>query len=523
MEAAVKDLIGQVLVCGFEGDYLDEHAKTLIETHHIANIILFSRNISSLSQIQALTSDLQACAKAAGLSDPLLICTDQENGLVRRLSSDLPGMPGNMAQGAAADAPLSRNIGRITGQMMALCGINMNLAPVLDVNNNPQNPVIGVRSYSDDPKAVTDLGLATMAGLEESGIIPCAKHFPGHGDTQVDSHLDLPVVAHSIERMECVELKPFEAAIAANIPVIMTAHIVFTALDSQNPATLSPAVLTDLLRGHMGFSGVVTTDCLEMNAISQGVGVGAGAVKALQAGADMVMVSHHLDLQEEAVEAIAQAVAQGTLSLSRLQEAAGRIAQLKKSRLGPESFLPLDAASVMADAAVLQTHGAQQALTLLQARALAPWPYPQRVAVIVDGEIPHMIAAGPRNTEVLFDALQSAIPGTSLHRFQAGPSLDSSHLQDFDWLLYLTTGSLSEDGGALPWLNSHPRSAVLLLRTPYALTRFLGASRVYALYENTPWMMTAAVQALLGQGASDGGLAVQVGSYPRGYRFPGER
>lgn len=510
----LKSLIGQVLVCGFSGDSLDDQARTLIETHHVANIILFSRNVTSVPQVQKLNRDLQSLAASSGQPLPLLICTDQENGLVRRLSQDVPGLPGNMAVGASHDAGLSLETGRVTGRLLAALGINMDLAPVLDINNNPQNPVIGVRSYGDDPQEVSVMGTAMLQGLREGHVIACAKHFPGHGDTMVDSHLDLPVLNHTLKRMQEVELVPFKAAIEAGVPALMTAHIVFEQLDSHFPATLSPAVLTGLLRGTLGFRGVITTDCLEMNAIAEGVGVGPGAVLALLAGADMVMVSHHLDLQEEAIRAIEEAVDQGELPLPRLEEAASRIAQLKRAMAGaegPELFEP-----AREEAQALQVRGSREALTLLSDRG-ASWSQPQSVALVVDGPGPRMMAAGPAAGGT-WQTVQEFLAGSQVRLFSVPGPFDEPWIQSADWLVLVTAGQGQPDARVLNLVGGHPHSAVLLTHTPYGMEQYAQAQRVYALYENTPWMIRAALAALTGRGQSLGSLPVAVGPYPRGYR-----
>jgi beta-N-acetylhexosaminidase len=245
---------------------------------------------------------------------------------------------------------------------------------------------------------------------------------------------------------------------------------------------------------------------------------------ALKAGADLVMVSHHLDLQEEAVRAIARAVQEGELSLARLEEAASRTAALKKSVTGQqarEAERP-EPARLIADARSLQIQSAQQGLTLLCARSMEPWPEPRSVAVVLDGQEPHMIAAGASAHDALFQSVAGALPGVDVRQYRVDGDLEAAQLGRYDWLLYLTSGINSERTSGAPWLASHPRSAVLLVGTPYAFPQFGTASRVYALYENTPWMVQAAIAALLGRGASAGSLPVQVGAYARGYRFTGD-
>ncbi len=529
MSYDLRRLIGQLMVCGFPSPYVDSHVEQLIREYHVGNVILFSRNIESFDSTRHLTQQLQQLAQDSGQTQPLLICTDQENGMVSRFSKDVPGFPGNMALGATGDDKWAYSVGHMTGAFLALAGINMNLAPVLDVNNNPLNPVIGVRSFGDNPKRVAEMGVAMIRGLQESNVIACGKHFPGHGDTHVDSHRDLPRIPHHLGRMKRIELHPFEQAINQGLPAIMTAHIVFEQLDADYPATLSPKVLQGLLRETLGFTGVITTDCLEMQAILGTVGVGQGAVMALLAGADMIMVSHHFDLQIEAMNAIYDAVVKGQLPVARLEEAYGRIQRLKNSLRAPlnalEDRLPL----LRAQALDLQQDVSQHALTCLYdgiglKTELGPtqdFPIPQKVAAIFDTGASPMIAAGPETVNAsVVQNIQAGLLGVEVRGFSVNEALDNAEeVLQYDWLIYLsrTLSPIQQD--ISPLLQSHPYSVVWLLRTPYLFPLFkeMGAKRIYALYENTPWMIHAALGALLGQ-KTWGSLPVEVKHYPRGYQ-----
>ena len=214
----------------------------MIERHRVGGVILFSRNLRDAAQTRALTTALQACAHAAGHPAPLLIATDQENGLVRRLGREATVLPGNMALGATGDARRAYEVARATGRELRALGINMNLAPVADVNNNPRNPVIGVRAFGDDPARVAEMVAAATRGYAEARVVATLKHFPGHGDTQVDLHLTLATVPFDLARLEAVELSPFVAGIAAGAPCVMTAHLALPALTGYAtlPATLPP-------------------------------------------------------------------------------------------------------------------------------------------------------------------------------------------------------------------------------------------------------------------------------------------
>jgi beta-N-acetylhexosaminidase len=350
-EMTLDEQIGQLFVVGFPDQTPTPELLDLIQSERVGGVILFSRNVRDQAQTAALTSTLQSAARAAGHPAPLLVMIDQENGLVRRLGQDSAPFPGALALGAIEDAEtrerIAEEIARATAQELLAHGVNMNLAPVMDVNNAPENPVIGLRSFGSDPDVVGRLGVATMRGLQGVGVIATLKHFPGHGDTTVDSHLALPVVTAPPERLEAVELAPFRRGIAAGAECVMTAHVAFPALtgDATIPATLAPEALTNLLRERLGFAGVIMSDCLEMDAIAGTVGVESGAVQTLRAGAELVLVSHRLERQRAAIAAVRAAVAEGALSEEQIRLAAERILRLKRRFLtwSDTQPAPLDA------------------------------------------------------------------------------------------------------------------------------------------------------------------------------------
>ncbi len=524
----LKRLIGQVMICGFPSPYLDAQARQLITEYHLGNVILFSRNILSFGQISELTGALQKLAQDTGQADPLIIATDQENGLVSRLGSDIPGFPGSMALAATGEDKWVYEVAKMTGTFLEKAGINMDLAPVLDINNNPLNPVIGVRSFGDTPAQVASMGLAMARGLQDSGVFACGKHFPGHGDTHVDSHRDLPHISHDLERIKEVELVPFEAAIHQDIPAIMTAHIVFDQLDPLLPATLSHSVVQGLLRQQLGFTGVITTDCLEMQAISRTVGVGAGAVRALLAGCDMIMVSHHLERQKEAMDAIYDAVIQGVLPIARLEEARGRITGLKVRLSVANPYSPGEMKQDMVRALNLQAQTSERALTCLhdgqdqvgESGGKTPFPPPHFVTLIYDAGVPPMMVQGPQSQTVWTELAAFVFGDVKTQVLTVDEAISDPDLtRECDWLIYLSSALTPPQERMGDLLRDHPHSAVWLVRTPYLFPWFKarGVKRIYALYENTPWMMKAAMRALLGENAP-GRLAVGVEGYAAGYK-----
>ena len=294
----------------------------------LGGVVLYGRNVEDLEQLTALNAALHA------ERPELLIAIDEEGGDVTRLEATTgSSYPGNLALGAAGDAALTEGVARAMGSELNRVGIDLNLAPVADVNTNPSNPVIGVRSFGSDAGTVAGHTVAWIAGLQGAGVAACAKHFPGHGDTSVDSHLGLPVLG---EDPHVRALEPFRAAIGSGVQAIMSAHIVAPGIDDR-PATISPAVMTGVLRDELGFRGLAVSDALEMRGLSNGRDVAEVAVLALIAGCDALCIGGHLTGQEvvdEIVSAIVAAVGGGRLSEQRLTEAASRIDAVAAWRKG---------------------------------------------------------------------------------------------------------------------------------------------------------------------------------------------
>ncbi len=339
---SIEEKIGQMLMPDFrkwEGTDVTEmipEIEQLVKRYHLGGVILFRENVVTTEQTTKLVADYQLAAEKYGM----LITIDQEGGVVTRLQSGTD-MPGNMALGATRSVSLSYQVGQAIGNELSALGINMNLAPTLDVNNNADNPVIGVRSFGEDPDLVSRLGIAYMKGQQDSGIAATAKHFPGHGDTSVDSHLGLPEVPHDRERLDKVELYPFQQAMIEKIDAIMTAHVTFPKIDPTKvkskkdgsyislPATLSYKVLTELIREEMGFEGVIITDALNMKAIADHFGSVEAVMRAVQAGTDIILMPVGL---EEVAEGLRHAITTGEISEERIDESVKRILALKLKR-----------------------------------------------------------------------------------------------------------------------------------------------------------------------------------------------
>ena len=292
--------------------------------------MLFKRNVGSAAELRALCHDLQQLAREAGHAQPLFIGIDQENGLVTRISPPVVSQqPGPMALGATGSLGTASRVAGATAEMLAHFGINMNYAPVGDINSEPLNPVIGVRSPGDDPEKVAQFAAACARGMRKNKVVPCIKHFPGHGDTAVDSHYGLPSIDKSRAQLDAVELVPFKKAAQEGIEMIMTAHIALPQLTgSEKPATLSPQVL-NILREEFNFDGVIMTDCLEMDGVRATYGTVKGSLMAFQAGVDNVMICHTYDVQTAAVDRLCTALEKSEISQQRIDESLNRLSKLK--------------------------------------------------------------------------------------------------------------------------------------------------------------------------------------------------
>jgi beta-N-acetylhexosaminidase len=341
-------LAGQLVIGGFHGTHVTATFREAIAKGERGGAILFSRNIEGISECRALNAEIAAAAPS---EHPLLMMVDQEGGRVARLKAPALVVPPMRRLGDKGDGAFVRKVARAQAEELAALGFTIDAAPVLDVDTNPKNPVIGDRSFSREPEAVARFGLACAQGLNDGGVLACGKHFPGHGDTMTDSHLELPHTDHERARLERVELLPFARA-AKTIDSLMTAHVVFSALDPGVPATQSRAICTDLLRGELGFGGVLISDDLEMKAIASDTG--EAAVLAVRAGCDMLLVCSSEERQEQAIAALVREAEASPAFKARCEEAFARGLAMRKRR--PPR--PVDSAAEVDR--VLESHRALQ-------------------------------------------------------------------------------------------------------------------------------------------------------------------
>ncbi|PAE36896.1 glycoside hydrolase family 3 protein [Bacillus sp. 7884-1] len=409
---SMEEKVGQMLMPDFRNwngknvTVMNDEIAKLVKDYHLGGVILFRENTVTADQTTKLVSAYQEAAEKYGL----LISIDQEGGIVTRLQTGTD-MPGNMALGATRSEELAEKIGRTIGEELNALGINMNFGPVLDINNNPDNPVIGVRSFGEDPELVANLGNAYIKGLHETGTAATAKHFPGHGDTAVDSHVGLPSVPHDIDRLKNVELYPFQQAMDTGIDAIMSAHVTFPKIDDTKaiskkdgtevavPGTLSHKILTGLMREEMGFKGVIVTDAMNMGAIADHFGPVDAAIRAVKAGADILLMPVGI---VDVANGLYDAVNSGDISESRLEQSVERILTLKLNRsiVKAEEEKSLDEKVAKALQVVgspehkaIEKEAAEKSITLVKNEAVLPLQLAVDEKIVIVGSSSSEIAA----------------------------------------------------------------------------------------------------------------------------------
>jgi beta-N-acetylhexosaminidase len=337
--------VGQIAIAGFAGHSIPSDLRLLAREFDLGGIILFARNVEAPEQVAEISREAQSLAREF----PLWVSVDQEGGRVARLKSPFTAWPPMATLGRSGDERLAERFARALAAELKAVGISLDYTPVLDVHTNPSNPVIGDRALAERAEDVARLGRAIIMALEAEGIAACGKHFPGHGDTSTDSHHELPLIEHPPDRLYAIELVPFRAAIEAGVACIMTAHILIPALDEERPATLSPRIVNGLLKGELGYTGLVVSDDLEMRAISERYGIPDATVAAIAAGCDAVlMCGASQEQQVAALEAVIRAAEDGTLPLARLEDALARHRRVKERFLAPAHPRPLAGAALRA-------------------------------------------------------------------------------------------------------------------------------------------------------------------------------
>jgi beta-N-acetylhexosaminidase len=506
-EMSLEQKVGQVFMLGFEGTTLTTTNRALIQGLHLGGVTLFARNIVNGAQLARLNADLQTIADPL----PLFISVDQEGGLVIRVTEGATILPGNMALGATGDPDLARRVAEASASELLAMGINMNLAPVVDVNTNPLNPVIGVRSFGSEVGLVSEFGVQTIQGLQSNRVSAVGKHFPGHGDTDVDSHRDLPVVAHSMDRLQSVELLPFKAAMQAGVDGIMTAHVYLPSIEPQAdlPATLSKSVLSGLLRTQLGYQGLILTDALDMDAIKKERSAAEAAVVAFEAGADMLLIAgikadDRMRLGD-GPPALLAAVTSGRVSEERLNASVLRILEAKARR----GVLPGAAiAPATPDVSVLNSPDhralaldvARRAVTLQRdAQHLLPVSAADRVLVVTPEVPTRSLVQDDQLSSNLTDAVRTFAPSaasasSSTTATNAARNADVIVLATYDLVLDPDQQALVRTLAA----TGKPVIGVGL-RGPYDAAAAPEVGTFLTVYGDRPIHLQAAAEALFGK------------------------
>jgi beta-N-acetylhexosaminidase len=349
-QMSLTEKIGQMVLVGMDGTALQPEVSSLIQDRRVGGIILYSNNIVSPAQTVDLVNGLKEANRHGNAKLPLLLSADQEGGQVSRLPKEISTFPASMTIGSTNDTKYAYRVGSALGEAMKAVGLNTDYAPVLDINTNPNNPVIGDRAFGTSAKTVSSMGIQEMLGIKSQGVIPVVKHFPGHGDTSVDSHKGLPVVEHDLQRLRSVEFVPFVSAIKEGAPVVMVAHILMTKIDPDTPASMSHKVIQNILREELKFNGVVITDDMTMEAVGKTMPIGPASVQAVLAGADIVLIGHNPTQQKSVLDALTAAAQSGKIPQSVIDTSVYRIVKLK------QSFHLSGQPTLLADVSALNKH-----------------------------------------------------------------------------------------------------------------------------------------------------------------------
>lgn len=518
----VEEKVGQLLMIGFGGTTVTPHSRHWLKDRRVGGVALFSRNIVDLEQTARFTRELQAQTEG---HIPIFIALDQEGGNVVRVKDGAMLLPGNMALGATRSPTLAYVAGQSLAIDLRLLGFNMNLAPVLDVNSNPKNPVIGIRSYGERADLVAQLGSWYVRGQQEMGVVAVAKHFPGHGDTYSDSHFSMPAISADLTRLEEVELWPFRRAIQAGLDAVMTAHIALPEIAEEPhlPATLSRTILTEVLRQRLGFDGIVITDGLEMQGIVEAYGSGRAAVLAIKAGADMPMILWTPKKKEEVFSSLLAAVRSGEIRRQRLDRSVRRILTVKARRgLFDRELEPLEVvlesrnrnpvhqqvANRIAREAVtlVRNHG-----DLLPLRAVR---YRKVVVMAPPGEFGRVLA-NENNVEVITTPF---IPSRQRRAEDTARVIEAGRDAD---LLVLTSVNRYHLGMARNVIEALPQAPVAMVSfaSPYYLTSMPDVDAYVCTYSYLDVAQGAAAEAILGRAPMTGRLPISIpGFYSYGHR-----
>lgn len=520
-QMTIEEKLGQLFMVFFEGTEFSPALERTIQELHVGGILIFHINVGPVEELAATIAAAQDAAAASGAQIPLFVAVDHEGGLIDRFGGRLTLFPGPMAIAATGSVENARAVAEAMSAELRALGINMNLAPVVDVNNNPNNPVIGSRAFGSTPEIVTSFSLAMLEGFQRGNMMTTAKHFPGHGDTAIDSHSDLPVIDKELAQLQALELVPFAAAIDAGTDVIMTAHVAVPSLtgDPELPATFSRAILTDLLRESMGFDGLIAADSLGMGALDLRYGITQTSALAVEGGVDLLMFGNdpgHTPVEQYWVfEELLARIEAGELTEARLDASVRRILQAK-ARHGLLTPNPTLAAALSVDElqATIRTpehlaladQVSEQAVTLVKNDAqLLPLRPEQRIALIhpdFESELPMVLGEHTAN----LTSIPMTVDPDAEERARITALAAAS-----DVILLATYNANFHAGQVALVEELQGKSLVVLaLNSPYDLLAFPEQATYLTTYNNTLPLLTAAAKLLYGQIQPSGTLPIEL-------------
>jgi beta-N-acetylhexosaminidase len=520
-----EEKVGQLFAISFDGTSATPELEHAVRDLHVGGVLLFSANVSSLLQLRAVVTQSQEMSVGSGARIPLFIGIDHEGGIITRLGEHATEFPSNMAVGATRSVGNADSMAAAMASELQAIGVNMTLGPALDVNTDPANPVIGTRSFGSDPDLVTEMGLAMVERYQQRGMIAVVKHFPGHGDTGLDSHFSLPTLDVDRQRLDAVELRPFRAGVSAGVDAIMTAHIAVPALDERpaHPATLSAPILTGLLRQEWGFDGLIATDSLGMGAVDDAFGMEKAAVLAFQAGADLLMFGwdalHALPDIYAAYDAVLELVQTAPAAAEPLDQSVSRILRTK-AKWGILDWRPPSAPIAETvrtpEHLLLARQVARDSVTLVRDDAqVLPLRPETRLLLIYPQGVPKVEAA----LRAHFSDLHSLPVHRNPEDSEIRTAVEKATEAEAVVIATLDAMTFPSQADMVQVLAGQARPIVVVaLRSPYDLLMFPQQSTYVAIYGETPRSLEAMSELLCGEIQPRGLLPVDLpGLYPFGH------
>lgn len=522
---STEQKVGQLFMFSLDGTTLGEKEKQLLSSTHCGNIILYTKNITDGEQLTSYTTALQDTIQK-NTKIPAFVGIDQEGGKVTRIYKDATVFPGAMATAAAGNPDDAYTLAKYMGEELRAYGIHMNFAPVIDVNSNSENPVINSRAYSDDPEKVAVYSQKMFQGLQDANVLACGKHFPGHGDTNEDSHYSLPTVEKTLEELKKMELIPFQNAINNGLDGIMTSHILFPNIDDENlPATLSKNILTGVLRNDMGFSGLIITDSMSMTAIDQNYGTPDACVKAINAGANLLVLGSGSETEDysqalECYQTVLKACKNGTITTQRLDDCVTRILAYKIKYGLYDNAYPTGTENVnWSSHQELATQVSQKSITVAKDKdGLLPLEgkntlvVSPRAGMSLDGQtaiesdensFAYQLATRLGCDYKVIDAIPSASESKAL----------AESTTNYDTIVIACTAAQSSESqrnAIQQVIDANDNTIVVSLASPYDVSAFRNLSTFVCAYEYTPLSTAALVQVLSGSVTATGKLPVDI-------------